>query len=688
MTLMLHGLLVAAALALTACTTPQPTLPTPLELPKKVAEHSVTQQAARAEAATQVTPIPAPPKPERTESRKPPAAPRPAGPEEANITLSFEQMPLPSFIQLVYATTLKRNVNIDPKVAARKDLVTLRTGAPQTPAQVADVARLLLKSYGIAVLDFGGLVRIVPDTSQGGYMPEIIRGRALPETPLPLRPIFQLVELSAVKNADVAVWLRNMFAKRIEVRDYPTRNAVMLSGTSDNVTAALEAIHVLDQPAMRGRHGARINPAFWPAEELAKKLTEVLQAEGYAASTSVANPSPVTLLPVAGINAIIVFTASQTLLDHVTTWARALDKPSERATGRSLFSYQVKNTSAEALAKTLEKLMSGQAVAAAVAPGAKPPARPAAPNRVVVDPGSNTIIFQGSSEDFGQIRSLLQELDRPARAALIEVTVAEIALKDNLDLGIEWLIKEAHLGESGSSVLSLGGGGLRYTRLDSLGAVRLAINALASSNRATILSNPRVVARNGESATIQVGQEVPIITAQQSTAVPAPAPGGGTTGTILQSVQYRNTGVILNVKPVIHAGDQIDLEISQEVSAAESTTTGVSTSPTFSQRRVQTRLSLRSGSTVLLGGLISSNRSDGHAGVPLLKDLPILGHLFRTDTQKSDRTELIVLITPYIISDDDDAKAITEAFRRQLGGWARPEPAESGKPSPPAAPAK
>jgi len=144
-------------------------------------------------------------------------------------------------------------------------------------------------------------------------------------------------------------------------------------------------------------------------------------------------------------------------------------------------------------------------------------------------------------------------------------------------------------------------------------------------------------------------------------------------------VQYRSTGVILRVKPVIHAGDRIELEVSQEVSAAASTTTGVSTSPTISTRKIDTKLTLKDGATVLLGGLMSSNQSKNEGGVPLLKDIPGIGQLFRVDGETNDNTELIVLITPYIISDDKDAEAITDAFRSRLGGWARKPPAVNEK---------
>lgn len=679
--------LLALTLLIAGCAVEAPLIPPPLDLPNRVATFSTLQQEDEQtrEQATRIGLTPKPPTPDRSQTGKPAPVESKAGTvENADIVLSFEQISLPGFIQAVYAAILKRNVSLDPVVAGRKDLVTLRTGSMQTPTQVENAARLLLKSYGIAIVDIGGLIRAVPDNANLGYLPEIRRGRALPETPMPLRPVFQLVELQAVRNTDVANWVRAMFGDKIKLQEDSSRNAVLLSGNGDDVVAAMEAIQVLDQPLMKGRQSLRITPQFWSVDELAKRLAEILVTEGYGASTrtDAGIVQPITLLPVAGANAVFAFAGSDKILEHVAAWARELDKPNEKGAGRNIFSYQVKYTDADALAKTLQQLLGGSATsgAAPVAGSASvPSARPA---QVVVDRGSNTLIFTGQSEDYGGIRNLLQTLDKPARAALIEVTVAEVSLTNDSQLGIEWLTREANLtkGQSYSAGtlggLSIGSAGFNFRLLDSAGDVRLVLNALASSNRATILSSPRVVARNGETATIQVGQEVPIISSQQVASTTTPG-NTSATNTVPQSIQYRSTGVILNVKPVIHSGDRVDLDVSQEVSAAQATTTGVATSPTFSTRKVQTKLSLRNGATVLLGGLMSSNKSDGNAGIPLLKDVPVVGQLFRTNTGKTDRTELIVLITPYIIDNDSDAQAVTEAFRKRLGGWAQEQPPDS-----------
>lgn len=633
-------------------------------------------QAAPATPQTQITGLPIAPgaPPSTAPSGREPAAPSslPAEP----VSISLEQVSLATFSQLVFGELLKKNVNVDAQVLARKDLVTFRSASAQAPAQIESAARLLLKSYGVSVIDLGTLVRIVPDNASMGDLPEIRRGAALPDTPLPLRPIFQLVELQAVQQAEVSGWLRTMFGERVKVQEDLTRNAILLSGTPDNMQAAIEAIRMLDQPILRGVRSVSITPVHWSAEDLARRLHEVLTAQGYAVQPLNQQAGgvrfPIVILPVSGLNAVYVFARAGAVLDHVTEWARTLDKPSEGGIGKNYFTYAVKHKDAATLAKTLEQLLARGRGPVAVPAGTS--AAAAAAQRsgsVVVDVATNTLIFQSSQEEYSQLISLLQTLDRPARGALIEVTVAELSVDDRNQLGVEWLANQA-AAQGGTATLgtlgglAIGAAGFNYRIFNSGNSLRFVLNALASDNKATVLSSPRVMARNGETATIQVGQEVPIVTSQQSTG------STSNTGTqqVLQTIQYRNTGVILKVKPVIHSSDQIDLDVIQEVSAAQSTSTGVNNSPTFSTRKIDTKLTLRNGATVLLGGLISDESAGGNAGIPFLKDIPILGKLFNTQSRSGARRELVILITPYIINDDHDAEALTSAFRKMLGPWA------------------
>jgi general secretion pathway protein D len=704
------GITIVLALALVACVD-MPVIPAPLRTPlPATAASAPTGSVPGAGLHTQVLPSPdalKPPPPTRPSARgapaaasaasAPPGSTLPAASELAAINL--EQVSLATFAQLVFADLLKKNVNIATEVSARRDMVTFRSGSAQTAAQIEAAAVLLLKSYGIAAIDLDGLVRIVPDNANLGNLPELRRGAALPDTPLPLRPIFHLVELQAVRTTDVTSWMRTLFGERVRAQEDAPRNAVLISGTPDNVRAALEAIRMLDQPVMAGGKSLSLTPVYLSAEDLARRIIEVLTAQGYAVQPQTQQPTgiryPIVILPVSSLNAVYVFARGDAVMAHITSLAQSLDKPNERGVGRNFFTYSVRHKDAESLAQTLGQFLSNAAMRAATAAAAaaggtaSPASAQAAASRsgVVVDRSTNTLIFQASPDEYSQITALLQTLDRPSKAALIEVTVAELSVDDKSQLGIEFAFADGP-SDGGRGVggtlggLGMGTSGFNYRILNSVGGVRVALNALASANKATILSSPRVLARNGESATIQVGQEVPIITSVQSTGTST------NTGTqVLQTIQYRNTGVILKVKPVIHSGDQIDLDVTQEVSAAQSTSTGVSASPTFSTRKVDTKLTLRNGATVMLGGLISQDSVRGDTGIPYLKDIPVVGNLFSNRTGSGARRELIVLITPYLVNDSHDAEELTEAFRRSLGPWTALPAPKAPTPTTPSTPA-
>jgi general secretion pathway protein D len=588
--------------------------------------------------------------------------------EKNELSVSFDQMPLPTFIQAVYGGVIKTNYSMDAAVAARTDLVTFHTPRPQTPSQMANLARMLLKSYGIAVQDFGGVIRIVPDTASNSYSPQIRRGRAQPDTPMSLRPVFHYVELEAIRVSDFSSLLRTMFGTKIQMQDDLGRNSILLSGQSDDITAAMEVIQIFDQPTMRGQRTKRISPVFWTADEFSKRLVDVLSAEGYAASVNIAAGTPILVLPIAPLNSVIIFSSSETILNHALKWAKELDKPSESQAGGAFFTYPVKNADAQALAKTLSELIGGGATTPVAAAGAAPSTSKLA-SKIVVNNATNSLIIKGGGPDeYRQWMALLAELDKPTKSALIDVMVAEVTAGTSNQLGVDWNFRAKTNGYIPGSVGTSNAGpkGLTFNFLNSAGLLRADINALATKKDAQILSSPKLMARNGETATIQVAQEVPVLTSITTT--PGSIISNPTTS---NTVQYRTAGMILKVRPVINSGNRIDLDISQEVSDVQSATVGGINSPTIGIRKVDTKLTLKDGSTVMLAGLISNNNNTSDSGVPLLKDIPGVGSLFKSQTDNRAKTELIILITPYIINDDFEAESITNAFQSSLGDWAR-----------------
>ena len=612
----------------------------------------------------------------------PKVAAKPAtGDDKEPVSIAIEQTPLPTFIQILYGNVLKRPYSLDPAVMTRTDPVTFKSAQPLSKDRIYQLADTLLRNYGLAVQDYEGLIRIAPAGAAGsGSVPVMQRVGSSAEVGTSARPVYHYLEMKVVRVSDMTQWLRQLLGSRVTLQDDPLRNAFLLSGAQNDVQGAVDLIQALDQPRMRGRVARRFSPANVTAQDLATQLSEMLTAQGYSVGTNGgAAASAVLVLPVASIGSVVVFAASEQVMEHVQRWALELDRPAPNSrSGNGLFTYPVRFADAQELARTLGELLGGGGAApvaqsttsSPVGGSATTAVRASGSGRVVVNNATNTLIIKGSNaEEQQQIRQLLRELDRPAKSAMIEVVVAEMSLGALQRLGVQWTVNNLNSITNARSA-SFGSSGLSISYGNSAQQILSAIDALASGQQARILSNPKVLARNGETASIQVGSDVPVITSQQSTATVTSPFGGSTQQGVLQQIQYRSTGVMLRVRPVINSGNRLDLEVSQEVSSAASTETGVTSSPTISTRRIETKLSLRDGSTVLLGGLISRDTNSSNAGVPLLKDIPGLGALFRSKSEASNQKELLVMITPYVINDDFEAEEMTEAIHKSFGSWA------------------
>ena len=612
------------------------------------------------------------------------------------VNVNIEGMPVPAFINEFFGQILGAGFQMDLQVSKMNDLVTLRTAGPQSPKEFYRLAVQVLRNYGVATDYSSGTVFFSRAREGAGVVPPlVVSGRALPAVPISHRPVFQLVELQSVRVNDVTNLLNVAFksSDALNIQPDSNRNAVLLMGRPELVRQALEAIKVFDQPYMRGRASARLEPAFVSADELSKRLVDVLSAEGYGASVFAGGASAgaaILVLPVNAANTVLVFSSDRKVLQHAIDWARSIDKPNPTAGTDGLFYYMVKNTRASELAKTITGIRNnsgsntgsgrdaidsskvGQTATPAVTTTASAAAGAMSGGdltggKLTLDEPRNALIYQGSGTDWGRLLPLIQQMDKAPRQVMIEVTVAEVTLTDDQQFGVAWMARNADLGKfngnisSGKLAAAGGGAGLSYL-LDIGGQTRATLTALASKNRITVLSTPRLMVKSGEDASIDVGTEVPTISAQATSGIQT----GGNTG-IIQSIQYRKTGILLNIKPVVYSDDRVDIELRQEVSEALPIGADSSVnSPAIFNRSVSTSLNLRDGSAILIGGLMSQRRTAGDSGVPFLKDVPLLGNLFKSQTHGNNRTEMVLMIVPYILETDTQAEELTRSLSQRF----------------------
>jgi general secretion pathway protein D len=419
----------------------------------------------------------------------------------------------------------------------------------------------------------------------------------------------------------------------------------------------------------------------------------------------------VTVLALERANTIMLVSNNQVLLDLATRWTSDLDVVPTG--GRdNIYIYNVRNSIATELAALVNELVGGQispppqrdpaedkktdakkSETSAAAGTAKKTGKTsvsksdggaglrwAGEPTLIADDSRNIILLRAMPTDYSRLVKLLEKLDNMPRQVLIEVMVAEVMLSDSWELGVEWSLHKkgvldgrAYQNYLTNNLSSIANGstaepinhdgfvntaaGLTYSVLNSAGNAVGILNAIADNNEVSILSSPQVMVLNNETATVNVGEQVPIVTSQT---------GDINSSNLNQTIQYKDTGVILTVTPRINYDGIIILDINQQVSSASTNTLGGNSSPVISNRELNTKLAVRDGQTIFMGGLIENKVNIIDSGVPLLKDIPLLGWLFKYQKEEKRKTELLVMITPHVIESEDVLGQYVESFNAKM----------------------
>jgi general secretion pathway protein D len=291
-----------------------------------------------------------------------------------------------------------------------------------------------------------------------------------------------------------------------------------------------------------------------------------------------------------------------------------------------------------------------------------------APVTLTSDDSNNAIVVFATAREYAIIEDAINKLDVQPLQVMIEAAITEVTLTDQLQYGVQWAFQAGtgsiNLNQAqGASSNTVTGTATvpGFTYLLNYGAtITATLNALSGITKVEVLSAPKLVVLNNHTAALEVGQQVPITTGSAVSTQTSGAP-------IVNSVDYRDTGVILKVTPRVNDGGLVLLDISQEVSDVASTTSSTIDSPTINERKIASSVAVHDGQTIALGGLITRTVTDSSTGLPLLRHIPVLGPvLFNSTDKENDRTELIVLLTPRVIRNEAEAKSVTDDLRKQL----------------------
>lgn len=576
--------------------------------------------------------------------------------------LDFHDADIKAVVDAVLGDILKVGYTVAPQVQGK---ITVRTGRPVERDALLSALEAALESVSAAmVAQADGSYQVLPLDAVPQRVRGMVRGaagqRAAPGYAV------EIVPLRYVGAKEMQRVLEVFAPKGAVLQADDSHNHVVIVGSSVDREAMLRTIEGFDTDGMKGMSFALYKLENLSPAQLVAELKDVFQPPAELIGNRV------RLVPIDRMQAVLGIAPHGNDLRTLETWVRRLDVA--RKTGeRGLYVYNVQNGRARELAASLQLVMNGESPPATGAPqgsgnGARGDGQPApvpavgstrvGQSRVVANEDNNSLLIFGTESEYRLIRDAVVRLDVLPRQVLIEAILAEVTLGDDLRYGVQWFF-DSNGSQATFSTNSSGSVGAQFPGFSYIYTgwthARAVINALQSRTDVKVLSAPRLAVLNNQKASLQVGDEVPILTQlTQGTAAPG--------SPVVSSIQMRDTGVMLEVTPRINENGNVILDVTQEVSDVTSTTSSGIDSPTIQRRSLRSVIATRDGATVALGGLIRETGTRQHSGIPLLKDLPYIGSAFRSDSILTRRTELIVLLVPHVMRDAEETRITAEAL--------------------------
>ncbi|HWP86093.1 MAG TPA: type II secretion system secretin GspD [Terriglobia bacterium] len=648
-----------------------------------------------------------PPQSAPSQTETPPAPPVPPAPSQPGpsvpIALHLENADLLQVVSII-AAELRMNYVVDPQV---KGTVNINTLGELRREDLFPLLQMVLRINGATAVQTGNFFRIVPlqNVQRMPLRPE--QNLSAASLPPDDRLIMNIVPLKYVSAADMTKILTPFLSEGGHLFSHEAGNVLILTDSSRSMQRLMELVAQFDTEVFSNQR-ARLYPVkSSEASRLAEELRNVFSAYGLSSGASA-----IRFVPIERVNSILVVTPNPSVYPEVERWLETLDQPTVQS-GVRTFVYKVENGRAEDLANVLSQLLLGkpfstgagggpqpslvpttgpasapvagqptliasQGMPLGTVPLAPPPAESQESHiRIVPDTINNQILVQSTAQEFEEIRRTLQSLDIVPRQVMIEAKVFEVDLTGALSAGVSAFLQsrggaaqipggERKLQGSFASPAEGDGPAALSASLGTLvGKTRellLFLNAAESRGDAHVISAPSILASDNIPANINVGTEVPILTSQ---AVVGGAQSDGNS-LFTNTIQNRDTGVLLTITPRVNSSGLVNLQIRQEVSAPLAPAEGGIQSPSIQKRSISTQVVVQDGETIALGGIIQESRTYSKNRVPLLGDIPYLGALFGNTALSTQRTELIVLLTPTVIRDTTEAQRATAEFRDKL----------------------
>jgi general secretion pathway protein D len=609
--------------------------------------------------------------------------------QTGKLVLNFDNADLVEVIR-TFAELLNINYMLDKGINGK---VTIHTAGELSREDLFPVFYQILEINGVTAVKDDNIYKIVT-LKDAPRLPILSRMGKTVKIPAGERVLIQFIPLENVSAQEMGKILAPFISSDGTIISQENRNIIVVVDKADNISKVLRLVSVFDTDVFE-----RVNHRFYvleygEVESIIEIMEKLFQSYGEAVRADV------SFLPITRLNTLMVVSSNPRIFTEVESFIKQYDVPSQN-TEPGIYVYSVKNGRAGDIAGILDQVFAGkkdtkenkqsalspsaarnpfsmearqektekqEAQKTMTSGGALPLSADVSVGsgtlrgeiNITADESRNSLIIEAAPADYQIIKNLLTQLDILPRQVLIEVTIAEITLDESNAMGVEWSYKKSGASMSTSLLdATMGDSGLNFT-IGNPDRWTATLSALATENKVNILSTPSILASNSLPAKIDISQEIPVASSQYEYT-------SGSDPLVSTDIEYRDTGILLRVTPNINDQGLVTMEVSQEISEqASSVSVGGQLYPSFYKRSTETTLSVQSGQTIVIGGLIRETKSNNTSGTPWFIDLPVINFLFGQTSDSVSKNELIILISPYVISTPDDVDEITQELSNKL----------------------
>jgi len=584
------------------------------------------------------------------------------------LQLTTDSLPLQDYLHYVLGDLLGVSYILGEQLKADKKSVTLNLQNNITERKLFTLSEEILTERGY-VIRYEQDIYYIHKQESASAQGDVVYGygKQVSDVPNTSLEIIQMIPY----EFGIQIRLNNILTTiaKVKLTVDAAHNSLIVRGKRREIIKAVEFMALMDQPGFKNRHIATYKTTFVSTDDIKTNLPILMKQEGLSVATDSQSNMAVSIVTLERTGTVVFFANSRAVLERVNFWLKQIDQPAD---GNKLqyFLYQPQFARATDLGESLNVLIGGGSSQTSTgdSTSASSQNKKSTTNKnrnagnssnssgmsLVVDERANALIFKSTGDSYRELLPLIKRLDVMPKQVILEVLIAEVKLTDAFKQGVEFALSNVGGTVQGGYTAAAGSAGLNYILSGTKGS--LTIDLLQSNGDVRVLSRPTLVVRDGVTASIRVGDDIPTV----GEIISDPVNGNRT------SVVYRKTGVDLKVTPTINAQGVVIMEIEQSISNQALGGESVAGSPIIFERSISTEVVAESGQTIVLGGLISESRNSNKRSVPFFSSIPLIGHLFNGNDNSSDKTELVVLVTPKIIESSEEWDDIKSKFRNSL----------------------